>query len=240
MLEVQTGIHPPDSSSDVLGEVAQALPPHDAIRSDILSKRVTGPIALLELRPKDHADFIVVRSEIDELDQRPEGLVEISGGLHILGVCYEARARIRDEALRRPDLPHLEVDAVPIGEVSHHLLPNGDSVIGEPRIHIIVYGPLIERHGLGGTPDSGRQVAGPIEQCDIGRIVARQQVDGLAVEIQGLPPLLVLLEAPSPFFQIFNTAHKAALILASDLSPAQTHILTRDERGAGTRPDEES
>ena len=106
-----------------------------------------------------------------------------------------------------------------IGEVSHHLLANGDSVVGEPRVHIEVYGPFIERHGLGGAPDLGRQVARPIEQCDIGCIIGRQLVDGLAVEIQGLPPLLVLFEAPSLFFQMFNTAHKAALILASDLSP---------------------
>ena len=103
------------------------------------------------------------------------------------------------KTLRRPDLPHLEVDAVPIGEVPHHLLTNGDSVIGEPRIHVKIYSPLIERYGLGGAPDSCRQVARPIEQCDIRRIVVRQQVDGLAVKIQGLSPLLVLLEAPSPF-----------------------------------------
>ena len=240
MFEVQLGIHLTDSRGDVVGEVAQTLPPHDTIRSDKLSERLIGPIVLLELRPEDHTDLIVVRSQVDELDQGPEGLVEISGGLHAFRIRYEAGAGIRDEALRRTDLPHLEMDAVSIGEVAHHLLTDGNSVVGEPRVHVKIYGPLIERHGLGGAPDSRRQVARPVEQCDIGRVFARQQVDSLAVEIQGLPPLLVLLEVPSPLFQAFNTAHKATLILASDLSPAQTHILTRDERGAGTRPDEEA
>ena len=87
-----------------------------------------------------------------------------------------------------------------IGEVTHHLLTDGDSVVGEACAHIEIYGPLVERHGLGCLPDLGCQVAGSIEHGDIGGVVGRQLVDGLAVEIQGLPPLLVLLEAPSFFF----------------------------------------
>jgi len=108
------------------------------------------------------------------------------------------------------------------------------------RVHIEVYGPFIERHSLGGAPDLSRQVASPIEQCDIGVVVGRQLVDALAVQIQGLPPLLVLFEGPSLSCQEFNTSHKAALILASDLPPGQTNILTPDEREDGIRPDYEA
>ena len=239
MLQIQMGIHRSDLLGDLLGQVVQSLPPHGAVHTDILKKRFIGPVVLLELGREDHADLIVVRNQIDEFDQRPEGLLEISGGLHTLRVGYKACTRIADEALCRPDLPHLEVDAEPIGQISHHLLTNGDGVIREPRAHIKVDRPFIERHGLGGAPDLRRQVASPVEQCDVGHVVLRQPVDGLVVEIQGLLPLLVLLVLPSLFLQRFNPAHKSALIPAFDPSSVQTRTLRRDERGDGTHSDEE-
>ena len=87
----------------------------------------------------------------------------------------------------------------------------------EPRGHIKVYRLFIEPHGLVGAPELGRQVARPVEQRDIGRIVVRELVDGLAVHFQGLFPLLILLEATGLFLQKFNTAHRSALVLVSDI-----------------------
>ena len=157
-------------------------------------------MVLFELARKHHAHLIVVGGQPDELYQGPKGLVHIPGRLHALRIGHETRARVGNKALRRSNLPHLEVDAVPIREVAHHLLTDGDSIIGEASVHIVVHGPFIERHGLGGASDLGRQIPCAVEERDIGVVVGRQLVDGLAVEIQSLPPLLVLLEAPSLFF----------------------------------------
>ena len=44
-----------------------------------------------------HAD--VVGREVGELDQGPEGLVQIAGLRHPLGVGEEVRTRVRDEPL---------------------------------------------------------------------------------------------------------------------------------------------
>ena len=74
-------------------------------------------------------DVGLVRGEVAELHQGPEGLFHVTRLLHTLGVGQEVGARVRKEPLLGTDLAHAQICLMPLRHVPDDLLADCDGVV---------------------------------------------------------------------------------------------------------------
>src|SRR5205085_3469057 len=111
-----------------------------------------------------------------------------------------------DDVLARMKLGQFEVGLGPPRIDPQDLAAKGDGVVEEPLVGIEVDRALVGAHGSGGIVDFEVEIADSIVERKIGTGFGAglDLLDGLQVDVYGLPPLLLLLELPRRVFQLFQ------------------------------------
>ena len=155
---------------------------------------------------QQQADLLVVRREIRELLQRPEGVLQLARLRHPLGIFEEIPLCFRDESSVHHELRELEIDRRTARCVAQDLVAQRYRVVGEAVLRVAV-DCLLVRHDAGGdVANLHVEIAEPVVDPKLGVDVARrlQLLDDPLVLIDRLVPLALDLELPGLVFRSFD------------------------------------
>ena len=97
---------------------------------------------------------------------------------------------------------------MPVRQVADDLLADRDRVVGELGLHVEVDRLFVVFDGFLDVAETNADIAHAVVQPDVGLILFGKLGNGLAVEVQRLPPLFLLLVATGLFLERFD-AHAA-------------------------------
>src|SRR5690606_23478967 len=152
--------------------------------------------------------------------------------LHALGVGEEVLAGICEEALLSADAAHAKVDRDARRHVAYDLLADRDGVVGELGLDVQVDGLLVVPGRQIEVAETHTEVAHPVVQPDVGAVVRLELLDGPAVELQRLLPLLALLVPPRLLFESLDTHSLGLEIGVPLMAPASRSAAARTGAGA--------